>query len=73
MYFSLKFGQQTLIRILLHDSRPAVYEPGEPPGVATGTPLGAGGGPVALQGEPYRNVGRPSLLAKKSTLLNSRT
>lgn len=56
-----------------HDHQPAISEQGGPLGVAISTPLEAGGGPVVVQGGPYRNVGRASLLAKKNALFDSRT
>lgn len=59
--------------MLQHDHRPVISEQRGPPGVATSTPLGADGGPVAVQGGPYRNVGRPSLLVQKNAVIRSRT
>ncbi len=59
--------------MLSHHHRTTVSESGGPLGVATSTPLGAGGGPVTVQGGPCRKVGRPSLLAKKNALFDSRT
>lgn len=59
--------------MLQHDHRPAVSKQGGPPGVAISTPLEDDDGPVAVQGGPYRNVGRPSLLAKKNAVIRSRT
>lgn len=56
-----------------NDHQPAISEQGGPLGVAISTPLEAGCGPVALQGGPYRNVGRASLLAKKNALFDNRT
>ncbi len=56
-----------------HDHQPAISEQGGPLGVAISTPLEAGGGPVVVQGGPYRNVGRASLLVQKNAVIRSRT